>query len=191
MNAYDDALSLGAARAQYFARSGFDESSYTARWVRLQAGPLSLRLPNTASRVRAVRLHDLHHVLTGYDTSWKGEAEIGAWELASGCADHFAAWFLNFSAMGIGLVIAPRAVFAALLRGRHTRNLYREEFREALLAEPVGAMRRRLGLDAPVPLPGAADRMAMAGWAAAALVIWMGNALPLVAVLWLAIALLG
>ena len=40
--------------------------------------------PNGAARVRAVRLHDLHHVATGYATSWVGEAEIGAWEREAG-----------------------------------------------------------------------------------------------------------
>ena len=124
MNVYDDALSLGAARAQYFARSGFDESSYVDRWVRLQAGPLRLWLPNTAARVRAVRLHDLHHVVTGYDTSWTGEAEIGAWELASGCADHYAAWFLNLSAM-ITVLLAAVAVAMAARRyaARHLDSI--------------------------------------------------------------------
>ena len=72
--AYSPDLSLRAGRQEYFTRAGFDESSYTDRWVQLRAGPLRFGFPNTASRVRAVRLHDLHHVLTEYDTSWTGVA---------------------------------------------------------------------------------------------------------------------
>ncbi len=152
MATYDDALSLGAARERYFAASGFDASSYEAAFVPLVAGPIRLWLPNTAARVRAVRLHDLHHVLTGYDTSWTGEGEIGAWELGSGCARHTAAWVLNLYAFVIGCAIAPRATFRAFVRGRRTRNLYREEYRDDLLARSVGEQRRALGLDrAPGP----------------------------------------
>ena len=67
--------------------------------MRLQAGPIPLFIPNTRSRVRAVRVHDVHHVVTGYATTFAGEAEIGAWEIASGCADHGAAWVLNILAL--------------------------------------------------------------------------------------------
>jgi len=165
MPSHDDALSLRDARGLYFAAAGFDESSYTEKWVRLKAGPLALYMPNTPARVRAVRFHDLHHVLTGYATDWTGEAEIGAWEIASGCADHWAAWHLNFLAMAIGLAIAPRRTFRAFVRGLRSRNFYREEFGEALLAERVGEARRRLRLDAPV---GAADAGEIARFAAGA-----------------------
>ncbi|HYC57214.1 MAG TPA: hypothetical protein VEL28_19950 [Candidatus Binatia bacterium] len=147
MAAYADELSLGQARRLYFDANGFGEGGYEADWVRLQAGPLPIWFPNTASRVRSVRLHDLHHVVTGYDTTWTGESEIGAWELGSGCADHWAAWLLNFNAMAIGLAIAPRATYAAFRRGRRTCNLYGGEFDDAMLAERVGEIRRRLRLD--------------------------------------------
>jgi len=54
------------ARARYFAANRFDERGYADRWVRLQAGPIPIFIPNTRSRVRAVRVHDVHHVVTGY-----------------------------------------------------------------------------------------------------------------------------
>ena len=106
-----------------------------------------------------MRLHDLHHVLTEYDTTWTGESEIGAWEIGGGCADHWAAWLLNFNAVAIGLVIAPAATYRAFVRGRRTRTLYDGEFREALLAEKVGAVRARLGLDRE-PVPARSDLLA-------------------------------
>ena len=185
MTDYADELTLRDARAVYFARAGFDESSYTDRWVRFKAGPVRFRMPNTAARVRAVRLHDLHHVVTGYDTSWTGEGEIGAWEVASGCAGHLAAWHLNLLAMAIGLAIAPRAVFDAFVRGRRSRNFYREAYGDGLLAERVGAARQRLGLDAPAAPASAAERVAFAGWAAVAALLWLAStALPLALVAW-------
>src|SRR5690349_9357412 len=84
---YEPMMSLFEARARYFADNSFgDDGGYSARWVTIfKLGPLSLGFPNTASRIAAVRYHDLHHLVTGYDTDVMGEAEIAAWELASGC----------------------------------------------------------------------------------------------------------
>lgn len=146
---YAPSSTLREARAVYFARAGFDESSYSDRWVWVTV--LGRRVPatlNTAGRVHAVQLHDLHHVLTGYATTWTGEAEIGAWELASGCRGHLAAWYLNAWAALIGLFIAPRRVLAAFRRGRREQNLYGGELTDALLGETVGSARARLGIGA-------------------------------------------
>jgi hypothetical protein len=146
---YPASATLREARAQYFLRAGFSEATYTDAWVTLTIAGRPLRaFPNTAGRIRAVKLHDLHHVLTGYPTTWAGEGEIGAWELASGCRDHWAAWWLNFSAACIGLWIAPRRVFRAFARGRRQDNLYGEEISDALLDETLGALHARLGIDA-------------------------------------------
>jgi hypothetical protein len=138
--------------------------------VKLQAGPIPLWFPNTAARVAAVRLHDIHHVVTGYDTTWTGEAEIAAWEIASGCARHWAAWVLNLQALAIGLFIAAEAVFQAYVRGRRTKNLYDGAFHDALLTPTVGELRRVLRLDAPLVPASVADRVGFAAWAVASVV---------------------
>jgi hypothetical protein len=169
MTAYEDSLSMGDARQRYFTANGFD-GSYSERWVTLKAGPLSIKFPNAPGRVRAVKLHDLHHIATGYQTTWTGEAEISAWEIASGCAHFMWAWYLNTSGFAIGLAVAPRTVFRAFVRGRHTCNLYHAEgeFRDAILRRSVGEVRRDLGLDGPIPRPRGSDVLAFAAWAAGA-----------------------
>lgn len=137
------------ARAHYFQANGLGaDGGYNKRWVRVQVGPVPFWFPNTDGRRRAVRLHDMHHILTGYDTTWVGEAEIAAWELAGGCADYYAAWILNAAAMAIGVLIAPRRVWRAFARGRRSTNLYSLNFEECWLDETVGAVRKRLGLPA-------------------------------------------
>lgn len=190
MAEYDAETSVLEARAQYFAENGFGDGGYTARWVKLKAGPIPLAFPNTSARVAAVRFHDIHHVLTEYRTDWTGEAEIGAWEIASGCAHHYAAWLLNLQAVAIGLAINPRAIFRAFVRGRRSQNLYREEFGESLLSPTVGELRRRLRLDTE---PGPAtllDYVTFAGWSLAGVATFMGmNALLLVP-FWLLLQLL-
>lgn len=166
ISAAHEALTLGEARDRYLADNGFGDGGYEARWVTLMAGPLPIRLPNTAARVRAVRLHDLHHPLTGYDTTWTGEAEIGAWEIASSCAGHAAAWVLNLAAIAIGVAIAPVRTFRAFVRGRHSANLYRTSFDDALLARPFAEVRSELALDRAWPGGTIADGLAFAAWCA-------------------------
>jgi hypothetical protein len=180
----DAAQTLREARARYFRENGFGEDGgYAKKWVEVRLGPVPFAFPNTQARVRAVRYHDLHHVVTGYATSPTGEAEIAAWEIATGCAGFAAAWILNLYALPLGLATDAGATWRAFLRGRRTRNLYRAVYDEALLAERVGDVRERLGLgDARSPLaPALADRAAFAAWVAASLALW-GASLALLAV---------
>lgn len=172
---YEDSLPVPEARQRYFDDNGFTEAGYDDRWVVVRVGGLHIpAFPNSAARRRAVKLHDLHHVATGYQTDWTGEAEIGAWEVGGGCHHHLAAWYLNVSVMGIGVLIAPRATWRAFLRGRQSRTLYDGEFSESLLDGTVGALRSRLGLDREPAPPTPADRLVFAGFAALALAQLLG-----------------
>jgi hypothetical protein len=159
-----DSSTVRDARARYFAVNGFSEATYRDRWVKVRLGRVPFAFPNTASRRRAIPLHDLHHVATGYPTSVIGEAEIGAWELAGGCTDHGAAWLLDASAFAWGVVLAPRRVYRAFVRGRHARTLYADGWDDQLLELTVGELRHRLALDRE-PAPASwRDRAAFAGW---------------------------
>ncbi|HEX8455902.1 MAG TPA: hypothetical protein VF656_01170 [Pyrinomonadaceae bacterium] len=179
MSLYSPELSLRAARERYFESNGFAGGGYEEGWVKMKAGPVPIWFPNTVARVKAVKFHDLHHVLTEYPTTWRGESEIGAWEVATGCAAHYQAWLLNLLAFAIGLVINPRGVYRAFMRGRRTRNLYRATFSDELLARRVGDVRRELDLDkthddaAALP-PTTHDRNAFVFWSLASAAVFAG-----------------
>lgn len=181
----EDSLTLAEGRARYFAENGFaPDGGYGDAWVHFKLGPLPLAFPNTKGRVEAVRFHDLNHVVTGYATDLRGEAEIGAWELASGCTRFPAAVLLNLLVIWPVLFLSPGRVWRAFLRGRHSRNLYSEPFDEALLARPVGPTRTALGLDAP-PHAGVDDALAFAGTLLAVVGIQVFVVALLAAPLWL------
>jgi len=167
---YSDASSVRAAREQYFAANGFSTASYSDDWVTLKLGPLPVSFPNTSSRKRAIPLHDLHHVATGYATTWVGEAEIGAWEIAGGCTNHWAAWALNAGGFAYGLVLAPRRVYRAFMRGRKSRTLYHTGWDDSLLELSVAELRERLAIDHDRKITWR-DRLAFAGWVL--LVSWL------------------
>ena len=138
---------LVQARTRYFETNGFGaDGGYNDAWVDFKLGPIPMPFPNTKSRLRAVRYHDLHHVLTGYETDVAGEFEISAWEIGSGCADHFAAWQLNLGGMAAGMFYMPKRIWKAFVRGRHSRNLYREQYDDALLARRVDEAQRSMSL---------------------------------------------
>lgn len=173
MTDYPDHLTVREGRARYFEAGGLPaDGGYAAKWVRLQAGPVPLGFPNSDARRRAVKLHDIHHVLTGYGTTWAGEAEISAWELASGCGPHVAAWVINTGGLMMGLLVSPRRTYRAFLRGRGARNLYHGPgFGEPLLDEKLGDLRARLAFDTfemPARPPGLRDRLAWLLWCGAA-----------------------
>jgi hypothetical protein len=144
---------VAEARAEYFARNGFSTAAYEDKWVHVRIFRIPIVFPNVRSRRRAIRFHDVHHIVTGYGTDPRGEAEIGAWEIAATFPDRglefAAAWVLNTSMFVLGLAVAPRRVYRAFIRGRHCTSLYRIGWSDALLDRDVTELRRELGIDQP------------------------------------------
>jgi hypothetical protein len=62
---YPDTMTVEEARKAFFWDTGFGEPTYAERWSKTEWGVLPILIPNTARRRRALRIHDLHHVLTG------------------------------------------------------------------------------------------------------------------------------
>lgn len=95
-------------------------------------------IPNSDTRRKALLKHDIHHIITGYKSNFKGETEISSWEIASGCNHYYAAWLLDFYGMLYGFWFNLPNVFKAFVRGRRSRNLYSDVISdEAVLNMPV------------------------------------------------------
>jgi hypothetical protein len=163
--------------------------------VRLKLWRIPLAFPNTEGRRRVVRFHDLHHVLTEYPTNWRGEFEIAAWEIAGGVRRYWVGWLLDLLGLACGLVLFPRAVYRAFMRGRHSTNLYGDVWDDTILGRRVGEVRRRLGLDLAEAPPTRDDRAAFVFWAAVSAAAYVATgavllapALVLAAALWLSLA---
>ena len=189
--ASDDSLTLADGRTRYFTANGIaPDGGYDADWVRFKVGPFPVSFPNTEGRKRGVRYHDLNHVVTGYGTDLRGEAEIGAWELASGCTRFPIVVLLNLLVIWPVLFLSPVRLWRAFLRGRHSMNLYAEHYDQALLDRTIGPTRQALGLDHE-PAASAADVVSFGGLVlvvvglqalillalvapVAALVLWLG-----------------
>ena len=87
-------------------------------------GPLTLRFPDFAWRRRALRAHDLHHAMTGYPMTMRGEFQMAAWEFGAGRYPHWGATLFCAPLVAAGLLLAPRRTWNAYRRGRRRRSLY-------------------------------------------------------------------
>jgi hypothetical protein len=84
-------------------------------------GSFSFRYPNFDGR--ALLLHDINHLLTGYPTNWIGECQVSAWELASGGRKGYPrTWIYPISLVMLGLLICPVKTYKAFLAGKGKTN---------------------------------------------------------------------
>jgi hypothetical protein len=146
---YPDHMKVKDALQIYFNRYHFADGGYNDPYFKIKLGPLFIPVPNTASRIKAVKLHDIHHLLTGYTAFWEGEVEIGAWEIASGCQRFFVAWLLNFGSFAVGLLLYPKKLFRAFMLGRQSSSnlYYGTVYNETLLESTLGELRKKFGMD--------------------------------------------
>ena len=101
------------------------ESWLGAHWLRVRVSKWTVPLIPLWGLKRAHIAHDVHHVLTGYPTTVKGECELASWELASGgCRWNLFFWIDRLAVFALGLVCYPRATLKALRRGWGCHNLY-------------------------------------------------------------------
>src|SRR6185437_16551250 len=70
-------------------------------------------IPNFDDRRKAVLKHDIHHLITGYKSDFKGETEIAAWEVASSCTHYWVGWALDLNSFALGIFFTPRGIFRA------------------------------------------------------------------------------
>lgn len=138
--ANDREVPVREARAAYFEANSFGPNGgYDDAWVEFTLGPLTLPIPNTQARIAAVKVHDLHHLVTGYPTIAVGEFEIAAWEIAAGCGRFVAAWVINLAGIAVGTLFWPRRLFRAFVRGRRSTSLYGRDL-EPMLDGTVGQL---------------------------------------------------
>jgi hypothetical protein len=149
-------MSVEGGRDAYLAENGFTVEAYDARWTEASFFGVPFRVPNTRDHRRGIKLHDLHHVATGYGTDLAGEGEVSAWELRRGLRG-LGLYVSTIVVLGAaaGLMLSPRRTLRAWRVSRPGGSLFQSaRAYEDLLAMSVGDLRRELG----VPERGLAER---------------------------------
>ena len=109
------------------------ESWLDVRWIKTRIGSRAVPIVPVIGYQNALTLHDVHHVVAGYDTSLRGEIELAAWELASGgCGWSLFFWTDRILAFALGLVFVPHRMIRAFRAGLGRRNLYGLDRRDVL-----------------------------------------------------------
>lgn len=148
MHPWHASMTVRAARDAYLAENGFTIESYESPKTKGSLFGIAISVPNPPSHQRAIRLHDLLHVATGFGTDHAGEAEISAWQLRRGLAGagHYVAAIVSFNVL-VGLGAAPRRTLAVLTSTAAGRSLFDGEHDyESLLDASVATLRSMLAI---------------------------------------------
>lgn len=115
---------VGQLIQHFYDRHDFGEDGgVNKKYAWIKFGFFSIPLPNVEGRSKNIYLHDVSHIVTGNDTTWKGESAVSAWEIASGgWGKLYIPWLLTLWAMGLGVLFYPTNVFKSFKQGLTMRN---------------------------------------------------------------------
>lgn len=109
-------------------------------------GQLIVPLPNFDWRREILARNDVHHLLTGFDTTVGGELSVAAWELGVGCYASPWARLLCVGLLITGLIVQPRQTINAYRHGRRSAGLYAQNQVAGFLDASLADLRQRCGL---------------------------------------------
>jgi hypothetical protein len=122
---------------------GLDPAYDTAPTWPFTIGPVTIPFPNFSWRRAAIQRHDLHHMLTGYPFTMRGEFQVATWEFAAGRYPHWGASLLLLPLVVIGMFWSPAAIWRAFRKGRGKLSLYRPELHDAATRLPLHVLAER------------------------------------------------
>lgn len=139
-------LNVREARDIYLAENGFTTSAYTGERAQGSLFGVNISVPNPPAHQRAIKVHDLHHVATGYGTDHAGEAELSAWQARRGLRRAgLYVMTIVLANTAVGLVVAPRRTLAAWKAARGEGSLFNiPDDYDRLLQMTVGELRALL-----------------------------------------------
>jgi hypothetical protein len=147
MEKIDADFTVEKAISNFYDQNDFgDDGGVSEKIAWLKFGFFSIPIPNFESRRQNVYLHDVSHIVTDNDTTWKGESAVSAWEIASGgWGKHYILWVMTLWAMGLGAVFYPVNVLNSFKKGLTMRNgLTSGLTKEAIFKSSVSALKSQL-----------------------------------------------
>ncbi len=118
----------------FYHRLGFTGTAEQERkTVPVYVGCLLVPLPNIETRHKYLKYHDLHHLINNYSVGRIGEGEVSAWELGTGTfVTNPMLAIMNLIALSTGLLLRPKRMWLAFVKGCHSINLYDVKMRNAI-----------------------------------------------------------
>lgn len=161
-------MNVEQALNNFYDQHGYGEQGgINKKWDNIKFGPLALPLPNLESRRKNIYLHDIHHLVTNYDTTWLGESSVSSWEIAAGGWNNLLfPWFLSLWAMAVGVMLYPGRSYQAFRAGLLMNNALTGQLsKEEMLSLNLDNLRNRLQRSEP-------RKKSYFWWAGLSLLIW-------------------
>ncbi|WP_298878856.1 hypothetical protein [uncultured Polaribacter sp.] len=117
-------MTVSESLQQFYKENNFpNDGGENKDFFELKFRFFTLKLPNSQFRKDVIHIHDIQHILYNCDTSWKGEAFIAGWEIATGFWKHFPIGFFSLWAMGFSLLIHPKEILKGYKTGLNTKGI--------------------------------------------------------------------
>ena len=121
-------------------------------WFYLHFKFFSLKLPNSQFRKDIIHIHDIEHILYNCDTTWKGEAFIAGWEIATGLWKKLPIGIMSLWAMGFSLLIHSKEVIKGYKEGLVVNGVINLDIeKEKLLQLTITQVEQLIRKEKPVP----------------------------------------
>ncbi|GAB2562683.1 hypothetical protein [Spirosoma areae] len=119
-------MNVEHALNNFYEQYGYgEEGGINNKWDMIKFGSIALPLPNLESRRKNIYLHDINHLVTGYDTTWKGESSVTSWEVATGgWGSIYFAWWLTLWGMAVGVMLYPKHSYQAFQAGLSMKSAF-------------------------------------------------------------------
>lgn len=142
-------MTISQSLQEFYKENNFpNDGGATIDYFELKFKLFTLKLPNSQFRKDVIHIHDIQHILYNCDTTWKGEAFIAGWEIATGFWKHFPIGFFSLWAMGFSLLLYPKEVLKGYKTGINTAGIVDLKLeKKALLNLSILELKERIKKD--------------------------------------------
>lgn len=126
-----------AAQAMTGGAFAADKIEPAPTWWHFRVFGVRLYCYNFAWRRRALFSHDLHHVVTGYPHTMRGECLVATWEFSAGRFPNIYANLFCLPLVALGALLAPVQTLKAFIAGQTSASLFERELGAEVLTWPV------------------------------------------------------
>lgn len=162
-----------AARSLAGATCLVTNSAPEQKWWSFKVFGLTIYCYNFEWRRRALFCHDLHHVVTGFPFTLRGECQVAAWEFSAGRYPNVFANLFCLPLLLLGMLIIPSRTLQAFLSGQKARTLFSKELGPDVGSWPLKKL-KSLAVSNRAPPARAIQILKFCGWLSASIALTLG-----------------
>lgn len=145
----NDLLVSDALERMGLGRSPFEDVQLEEDWWYFEVWGYKIYCYNFAWRRKALPIHDLHHVVTTYPCTMRGEMQVATWEFAAGRFKNIFANLFCLPLVAVGVCIIPHKTFSAFRLGKKSHSLFDQMLVKDMAKLTVGELRSLTKTDRP------------------------------------------